>query len=148
VPGLLTHSPSDIARELLIDLGLGTDPDSVDSWPVYIKTEPDQPDNTITVNDTPGIDHGRVMIDGERQENPGVQIRVRSKVASTGRTKIDTIAYNLDTAILKTTVAFDSATYEIQSISRSGQINDLGRDPDSGRNLFTLNATINLRETT
>ena len=146
--GSLTHSVSDIMRELLIDLLVGTEPDDSLTWPIYIKSEPDEPDNVITVNDTPGIDNGRVMNDGERQENPGIQVRVRSKVGATGKTKIEAIKTVLDTSVLRTNVTFDGSTYLVQSVSRSGQINDLGKDPESGRNLFTLNATVSLIETT
>lgn len=143
--GSLTHSPAEIIRQLLIDLGVGT---ASGSWPVKFATEPDNPDNVITVYNAAGRSSGRVQNGGERQEHHGFQVRVRSTSESVGYVKARVIAVALDENVLLTTVTVDSSTYRIQSISRTGDVISLGKNhPTTNLNLFTINALASLRQT-
>lgn len=147
--GSLTHSPADIVRKLLIDLGLGTTPSAAGAWPVHTAHEPNEPDSAITVIGASPRDNGRVMIDGERQEKPGFQVRVRDANYSNGATKARAIAIALDESVNLTSVTIGSSVYLVQSISRTSGILPFGEEkPESRRSIFTINAVASLRQTT
>ena len=81
---VLLHSPADVLRYALIDLGVGTLPTDNGDWPIQVAAQSDTPDETLTIYDTLGIDDGRHMGDGERFEHHGIQIRVRGKASEHG----------------------------------------------------------------
>jgi len=152
--GALDHSPADVIRCLLIDLGHGTTPSASSAWPIYVSIEPDTPDSVITVYDTSGVLHGRSQISGEMFEHPGIQIRIRSPEHPAGYRKADSIKEALDKSIKYTGVTVEdqvgtgSGNYLVYSVSRKGSVNDLGRDTAaSKRHVFTINATIALKQT-
>lgn len=147
MPGLLLHSPADVVRQLLVDLGLGIDyADDRTDWALFASGEPDLPDNCITVYDTTGLDEGREMVSGERQEHHGLQIRVRSKTQAVGFAKARDISVALDEDVYQETVAVDGDSYLVWAVRRTGDPLFLGKDaPNSKRNLFTINATVSLR---
>ena len=151
--GTLTHSPADVVRNLLIDLGLGTAPADGGAWPVYVAQEPNSPDSVITVYDTSGILDGRFMVSGEVQENHGFQVRVRCANTWRGYEKAQEIAVALDESTsLKTVSVGDDAgtgdqTYTVYAVSRKGGVISLGKDtPRTKLNLFTINAVVSLRQ--
>ena len=150
----LSHGVADIVRYLLIDnLSLGTLPSDAEDWPVYIAEEPDTPDSVITVYDTEGHKYGHHLVDGEIVEHPGVMIRVRAPNYNEGIAKARAIAVALDEDVELTTVTADDAegtgseTYLVYAATlRSGPLS-LGKEPKTQRNLFTVNATVALRQT-
>lgn len=152
MPGTLTHSPADVIRRLLIQLGHGTTPEDSGEWPIYVATEPDSPDNAITLYDTAGINQGDHMIDGERQEKHGFQVRIRGWDHTTGYTKAREIAVGMDQNVDRTSATVPDSTgagvsYTVWSITRSSDVLSLGRDtPQSKRHIFTINAVTSLRE--
>ena len=146
----LVHSPADIVAQLLIDLGLGTDPTTNGTWPIYVGREPTIPDNCITVYDTAGVDDGRSMIDGETWNHYGFQVRVRSVDHRTGWVKADTISSTMAMNVLRTSTTITDSdgtktNYRIQCIARIGDTLKLGKEvPTSKRDIFTVNATMTL----
>lgn len=143
------YSPAFVTRKLLVDLGLGIEPDNTTTdWQVYSDDMPDIIDPVIVVLDTTGVVNGRNMVDGEMSEYPGIQIQVRSREPQAGWSKARQIALALDQAVNFLVVAPDaSARWLVHSITRSGNIIAAGKDrPESERNLFTINATISLKE--
>jgi len=147
--GALKHSPSDVIQQLLIDLGQGTAVADSGAWPVYASQTPDTPDSCITVVDTAGQKQGRMMVDGEVQEFPGVQVMVRCANPVTGWTKARAITVALDEGVTNTGVTIDGSVYVVYNVSRSSGPLSLGKDaPNSKRNLFSINATVTLRQTT
>ena len=144
MPGSLDANGGDVLRRALIALGLGTTPSANGSWPIYYASEPDVPDNLITVYDTSGRDSGRVA-QGERAEFDGVQIRVRSSNIEIGTTKARAIEEALD-GIYNYSVSFNSHTYRIQTIQRTGKFIPIGKEENTNRRLFTLNALLTLRQ--
>lgn len=145
--GSLTHSPADIVRKLLIDKSLGATPAEGAVWPVYATREPDSPDSTITVYDTAGRLDGRVMVSGQVQEHPGIQIRVRDADSAAGFKKAKAVATALSEDVLRTMVTIGANTYEVQAISRTSGVFALGKETlTSKRNVFTINATVSLWE--
>ena len=147
--GPLTHSPADVIQQLLIDLELGTAVADEGAWPVYASRLPDTPDPAIAAIDTVGKKQGRTMIDGEVQENPGVQILIRAASSTTGWTKARAIAVALDEEVNLDYVTIDGSVYLVYNVSRTSGPMALGKDvPNSKRNLFSVNATVTLRQTT
>lgn len=150
MPGPLTHSPSDIVAQLIIDLGLGSLPNYATnpSWPVFSHNEPDQPDNAITIYDTVGKKNGRTNPDHEIQEHHGIQVRIRSALSDVGYTKARAIAIALDEQVYRESVTIDSTTYCVQCFNRTGDIIAFGKDTPtpSKRFIWTFNGLIMLRK--
>ena len=134
-------------RWLIIAQGQGTDPDDAAAWPVFATSEPDNPDNCITVKNTAGRDSGRVMQDGERQVHYGFQVRVRSLTAKAGFAKASAIAINLDQNVYDVTITIDSNDYLVHSVTRTTDVLDIGKDvPGSKRSLHTLNGIVTINQ--
>jgi len=144
--GALDHSPADIVAQLLVDLSLGSDPTGSSAWPVFVAREPETPDNCITVFGTASKKQGRTMNDGEVQEQHGIQVSVRSGTYPTGFAKARAIAVALDESVRLNTVSLESATYTVYGVSRTSGPLDLGKEPTTKRNVFTINATVTLRQ--
>jgi len=146
MPGTLTHSPADILRWCLIDLGHGTAPSDGLAWPVSVGGELATPDNAVTIYDTQGVGHGRTNPDRERQEHHGVQVRVRGINQLVGYQKARQIAIALDGEIELTPVVRDSSDFTIHAVTRTTDVIALGREPEGKRWIFTINAIASIRE--
>ena len=144
----MTHSPADVMRWLLIDLGIGTAPEDEGSWPIQDSNEPDLPDNLITVYDTAGITDGRVQRTGETAEHKGFMVQIRSTDKPTAWAKAEAIKTAMDESILNLLVTVDTSEYVIYSVTRHSGPVSLGREPSTNRFLFTINAVVSLRQTT
>lgn len=145
--GLLQHSPADVIRYLIIQLGSGSNPDASLAWPVYAAKEPNLPDNCITVFDTEGRDDGRTSPDGERQEFHGVQVKIRATTHALGWDKARDIAVSLDEEVLNETVAIGSSRYVVTAVTRTSGVLVVGSDtPSSNRRIFTFNAVVSVEQ--
>lgn len=144
--GPLVHSPAAILRQLLIDLTQGTTPSDNDSWPMHYSSEPDTPDNAITVYDTAGTPDGRTMIDGRVHEHSGAQVRVRAQSESVGFTKAQAIATAMAEDVSYAGVIVESTSYKVDAISRISGPLSLGKEPGSKRNIFTINVTMAVKQ--
>lgn len=150
MPGLLLHSPADVLRQLLVDMSLAVDyVDDRTSWAAFASGEPDLPDDSITIYDTEGREHGRDMPTGERATHDGFQIRVRSRNHKVGYIRARLIAIALDEEVENVQVDVDDNSYLVKAVTRTGGILPIGKDiPGSKRNLFTINGVISLRSIT
>lgn len=146
--GSLDHSPADVIRYLLISLGLGTLPEDGAAWPIYCDQEPDRPDNCLTIYNTAGRDNGRVMINGERQEHHGFQVRIRAVTPVVGYPKARAIAVAMDQDVNRDSITIGYSEYLIHSISRTTDVFSLGEEvPASKRKIYTVNAVATLEQT-
>jgi Bacteriophage minor capsid protein len=133
--------PSDILRQLIIDLELGSE-DS--AWRTFTAFHPDDPDASICVYDTAGRPDGRLMSTGERIEHPGFQIALRHRSYLSGWERAILLANTLDQQ-RRVVVDFpDGDAYMIHNISRMGTVIPLGMEIDSPkrRHSFTINGTL------
>ena len=136
----LTYSPADIVRYLLIDLGLGTDPLDGGTWPIYVSNEPDRPDNCITIYDTRGLIHGRMMPSGVQAKHYGVQIRIRCSNNESGWVKADAIWTALCEDVYHNRVDIEDEAYCLHNFALIGDILVVGHDsPATKRKVFTIN---------
>jgi hypothetical protein len=151
MPGLLTHSPADIIRYLLTDLGLGSDSDTpnLSAWPVYESDEPPTPDDCITVYNTSDKIQGRSMIDGEFQGQEGFLIRIRSSGPVNGFSKAEAIKEAIDKQCTQVVVNLEGHSYRIPAINRTTGVLKLGQEVGvSNRYIYTINATAAIRQLT
>jgi hypothetical protein len=146
VSGVLAHTPARVLAQVLIDLGLASNPEAATPgpWPVYAGKEPDEPDDAVTIYDTAGRDQGRVNPDSARLELYGVQVRVRSAVKQDGYVQSWVIAAALD-AIYWWTVVVEAESYLLRNVVRAGPPAVLGTDsPQTERWLCTTNFLLSL----
>jgi len=145
---VLTHSPADVIRKLLVDLSLGAlaSEASATNWPVYFSAEPVTPDNAITVYDTPGVNSGRSMVDGKKMGLYGFQVRVRATDARVGWIKAHAIQATLAEVVYDETVVIGASRYLVHAVSKIGDVLSLGKDLNSARSLFTLNAVTTIKQ--
>lgn len=150
--GLLFHSPADIVRWLIVAVGAGTDPTllPLQPWPVYDSVEPGAPDDVITVYNTSDQDDGRIMVDGERQQHYGIQIRVRGQTEKAGYQKAIAVAIALDGVVPGRVVSggtLDANTYIVYVVCIRGGVLYIGMDnPTTKRPIYTINAIVPLRK--
>lgn len=146
--GLLTHSPADVLRYLLVDHGIGTYPDNPKSdWMIYADNEPDRLDKCITIYNTFGKPLGRSHVDSEFIEMHGIQVRIRASVSSVAFTKARVIAIDLDESTGREVIDIDTSSYCVHSFSRTGGIIPLGKEsPTSKRSIYVFNGLLTLRQ--
>lgn len=143
----MTHGAADVTREYLIAAGVGTDPTAGGSWPVYVGREPAAPDAAMTVYDTQGLDHGRLMVTGEAVGPDGVQVRIRAATYPAGYAKAAAVRSALEAAYQEEVAPAGAAErYLIHCFSRIGDVIPLGRESDSSRYVFTVNAVTPVRQ--
>lgn len=143
--GSLDHPPSDIIRQMIADLSVGTTSQSAD-WSIFNSDKPDEPDKILTIYDTTPILQGITQVNGEVQGFYGIQIEIRGTTFSNAWTKAKTAYTNLD-PILNQLVTVDSTDYIVHNMNRvSGPI-PVGKEvPQSKRDLITLNYTCSIRQ--
>jgi len=143
----LSHTPADIIRWLLIDLGVGTEPEDEGDWPIYAGNEPNLPDPLIIVYDTSGITQGRIQRTGETVEHHGIQFQIRGVDYPTTWTKADELRQVIDEQVKYSKLTVDDSKYTIHAITRQSGPIALGKEQGTHRFLFTLNAIVSLCET-
>ena len=150
--GPLNHTPANIVRYALIDEGLGilapsTPWPPTQTWPIVYMSEPDTPNEVITVFPTRGRMLGSAMHSGRWFEKHGVLIRVRatSDVADTGGIKAQAIVTAIDESIYDRTITIGASRYLIHCFTRTSDVLYLGKQvPDNRRSLFTINTLVEL----
>jgi hypothetical protein len=147
----LDHSPAHILSEYIIaNLNLMTDPESDSAWPLFVGFLPDDSPSKIPVSagaiyDTPGVKNVKVS-SGQMITKHGVMLKIRSQVYTVGWSKLKSI-YKVTDATNNEEVIIDSATYNIQNISRLGTPMALGPGEDTKRaSQFTVNFLVTIQQ--
>lgn len=141
----LTHPPSQIIRQLLIDLGIAGEPTA--EWPAFHGREPAAPDDCITIYTTQGTVQSRIMVDGKIVEKRGLQVRVRAGTESAGWLRADLIRTTLTQNVYKKVVHVGSSNYLVHSADRFGEIMNIGTEsPKNIRIIHTMNFVAAIRE--
>ena len=137
------HSPAEVVQQLLIDAGLGTDPDDGEAYPVYSTNEPDGADEVITVYDTAGTPQGDIQYSGESILYDGIQIRVRARSHRNYGWRLATdIRDYLSQGVSYTEVSLEGVRYIVYSFNRIGPVLSLGKDPAVKYSVYTLNVNV------
>lgn len=149
----MTHSAASIVQFLLIDIGQATNPESAAAWPVFASGEPAAPDQLVTIYDTAGRQHGRLMPDGSIQEHLGFMVRVRGSDHLRGSEKAHSIRTAMAEDVYDRTVTvptingFAGAQYLVHCVALLGPVLPLGKEsPTSKRSLFTVNAHLCVKQ--
>ena len=147
----LNHSPADVARWLLVGLGLGSDPSLSQPWPAYID-EPDAPDSILWLDDTAGRIDGRLMPTGEVEVHKGLILKVRDPLKKVAYQKIAAVVAGLletTTATYPRTVAIGSNSYCVYNLTLTSDVMTMGKETSSSkRSLYSANFVIKVRELT
>lgn len=142
----LEHSPADIVRYALVDMGEGSAPLNAADWPISVGYEPDSPDSCVTLYDTTGTPDGRSQVDGEVFEHPGVQLRVRASGHQVCWTKMNELVAALD-SIYHRRVTIGSSTYSIQVVANRTNPESLGKEEKATkRDRFVVNFTVSVTQ--
>jgi len=140
----MNHSPAQIFQQLLADLSLGSLPDDMNDWPVYVGGIPDAPEELIVVSDAGGVSGSKGMT-GQKTDYGAVQVRARSIEYDTVWQKIEAVRAALDSSVYKTSVTVDSTSYIVVNFSRTGPITFMGVDPNTRAFNFVLNGRATIR---
>jgi hypothetical protein len=143
---VLSESPAAIIAQFLIDEGIMTVPENDDLWPLYISMLPSLKGDCGAIYDTQGTKDGKQMR-GKYVGHPGVMIKIRSEEYITGWDKINDIGKALD-VLTAQEVTIDDASFVIKNVSRIGDIGKLGIEPETRKNLFSLNCICCIEEIT
>lgn len=148
----LDHSPAEIVRQLLIDLGLAVDPEFTgdqytgDPWPAFYSAEPPKPDELIVVVDVAGSSQGRLFT-GELTGHAGVQVTVRSSTHGDGWVKADRIRANFAENVRNQSVAVGGASYLVKAMVDIRPILTVGKEIGAGRrSIFTVDAKVDVEQ--
>jgi len=138
----ITHPPSIILRDYLIDQGVGVDPTTSSfDYPIYVSLLPDGDnvkDKSIAIIDTTPIHVQEWIRNGQTYVSYGIQILIRDSDYPTGFSKMQVTLDALD-SIKYTLLTHDSVEYKMRFFRRSSEI-PLGQEDDNRRRqLFSIN---------
>ena len=131
-------------KDLLVQEGLGTFAETASNkWSINIGSQPDKPDNCITIYDTPGSTVDKTFTGANHLYHSTFQVRVRSKVYLTAHEQCELIRTTLDQFTTKgrtdkLLVEFDGTVYD--NIAMDDESIPLTQD-EKRRHIFVVNGT-------
>jgi len=140
----MNHTPAQVVRQLLINLGLGT---ATGTWPIHHSVLPPQPDDCIAVIDTEPFLFGRSHVTGQTLMIRGIQVMVRSANVVEGYRKCKDINVAFDEDVYRDEVTIEDSIYLVQAISRLTAEIPIGWDETSKRRLYSTNVRVSVKMT-
>ena len=137
----MNHTPSEIVRQLLIDLNIGT---ASGAWPIYCENMPDSPDNCLAVYDTEALEAKRDHVTGVTALIRGIQVMVRATDVKTAYLKCKDVNKTFDEDVYRDEVTLDTTVYLVQAISRLSAEIPVGADGTTKRRLYSTNARLSV----
>jgi len=144
----MTHPPSKVFQSYLIDEGIFIAPGDSGSWPAFISSTPESPDQCGTIYDTAGTLDGIIQKTGEQIEHFGLQVRIRSSpnAYEAGWNKAREI-YDQAGQVRQVAVTVDGADYVIRALTPTTTVTPLGvEEGTKRRELFTVNFIATISE--
>lgn len=111
------HSPADILRNLMVNLGTCSLPTSNAEWPCYLDYYPVDPIQVIVFTDTKAKRGGRIMRTGEVYDFPGVQAFIRSSDQQLAWRKCFLLCAMFD-SIVSQIVPIGDNSYVLENVSK------------------------------
>jgi hypothetical protein len=149
VPSALVHDADDVVAQLLIDEGYGDDGADGSSavWPVFVGSNPADPDRVIVVSQTSPV-LGVRDVYGEEDVAHGVQVYVRGpNKAVAGRKAgelIDFFAREAAGKRVTVTEGGDGYDYCVHEATRASGPMGIGKELGSRRNELSLNYLVRM----
>lgn len=133
-----------VLRKLFIDNELGTDLEGV--WPIFEGFKPDSPDSCIVLIETASVSQGRYMT-GPRIRKYGCSVQLRTIKYTTGDDKSRSIAKALTETISypASVTTEDSNEFSIHNVEVASGPLYIGPEPETRRNIWTLNLLVPIR---
>lgn len=142
-------SPAQIIRSCLIDGGLVIMPAGQlqvpgdGSTPCFVGGLPDDYDQAVRIMDVGGRIYGKVPYANKELVHPGLSFLVRSLNPGLAYTLANSIAVYLDQLRRAvTTLPEDGSVHNIQNVSRTTSLIDLGEDVLRKRQMYSFNARV------
>lgn len=136
--GILTHSPADIVRYLLINRGIGSLPEDSGDWPIYAIRMPASPDNLICVYNTQGVMGGKYHVTKTTVERYGIQISIASASHLVGLSKANEVCEVLD-ELTYDSILVGTSQYRIHGFQKTSSILSNKTTNISKQNSTTVN---------
>lgn len=136
------HSAAEIAAQLLIDAGIGSEVGAGLAWPVYVNWHGDTPCELIVLHDSQARLDGRAMDTGEYYSHCGFEVMIRSERYESGYRKLTDIIDYFDRAAIATVTQVGDTRYWVANANRTSGALYLGAEENSGRRLFAANFLI------
>lgn len=137
--------PCDILARHLQSLGLGTDPEDDDTWPLFASHMPTEPDEAIAVYDTVGFTQGRIQRTGDTVDKLGISVKVRGNDPVATYKKCNKILQSFDRDCKQKLVTIGDYTYRIHAVSRkTAVIPDRGKPKEETRSIYFVNALMTM----
>lgn len=142
----LKDSPSDVVRQLLVNLGQCVDPTfdgagkyTGGAWPAFSGTEPPQPDDCVTIYRGTDVVDARTMR-GNLMLHYAAQFRVRCDVSDDGKAKAQELQRAVAEDVLGALVTVGANNYKVLNFAKIGPVLELGYNvPTDKRFLYTVN---------
>lgn len=146
-----TSTPEDaiqnILQQLLITLGLGTDPTLNQPWPVFRAIRPDKPDNLLVVSETAGIEVGNRTWNGRVQVHYGFQVLVRSSDSDEASKKARLVWSTLNELVDHAVIPINSNFYCVDCVTTTGDVINMGMQQLQNRlHLRSVNAIADIKQ--
>lgn len=143
--GLMTHSVADIALSALFSAGQVTA--YPNAWTGSAHGEPDDPDEAVTLYDQAGRRSDRDTHTNNYAEFYGLQVRVRSRTSHSGAYKAKLLrqfllAWNGGNVTIAAKGGVPAATYKLNGFADVGDVLPIGREPQTGRFITTINMLV------
>lgn len=140
------HSAADVLAQALVDAGQLADPETLQDWTARVGSEPDTPDNVVTLYDTQSKETGRDHNTGRGFSLSGVQVRVRGREHATGWRRASDLSIWLGESLYQRQVTLGGVTYLIHCAASVSDPLAIGKaDPAGRRHLFTVNLLVSYR---
>jgi hypothetical protein len=149
----MTEPPARVVYEYLRELGVIGSSAGELPWLAGVGPMPQDGNEFVAIIDAGARQLGRIQRTGERVSKPRIQVLVRATDYPTGWAKGFEIQTVFDKVGVRTTtggvgqivpVAIGDQNWAIKLISVETPVMPLGREPDTGRNLFSINALVSL----
>lgn len=144
----LTDGAAEVVRQLLQDLGVGSDALArpLGPWPCYSYSMPDGPDDLVVVYETANDVHGRLMADGSYGLHRGIQVMVRASDPAAASAKADEALTALATRVAYRRVTVGANAYMVHAVSKLNGPIYVGKDAAARTHQYSVNGQASIAQ--
>lgn len=142
---MLITQQANIIRAMLIIEGKAFEAGKNIDWSIFVSSEPDEPDNCLTIYNNRGTLQGRIHETGETVQHYGFQTKIRGKTDAVASAKGRQLMGVYD-GILRYLITVDGQALRIQSITIRSPLLPMGQESKNRRQLYVFNAIATIDE--